>query len=76
MIDIYEIYVFMVVNRKLSWELFLINGSLVFYVFLYKYGDNYLEVEIKKLIGMVQFIQYGYRENVEVMFCMLNWKKI
>lgn len=49
----------MVVNRKLSRELFLINGSLVFYVFLYKYGDNYLEVEIKKLIGMV-YMMYMY----------------
>lgn len=47
-IDTYETHVFMAVNRKLSGEPLLINGSPVFYAFPYKHGDNHLEVEIKK----------------------------
>lgn len=53
-IDTYETHVFMAVNRKLSREPLLINGSPVFYAFPYKHGDNHLEVEIKKPTGMVQ----------------------
>ena len=50
-IDTYETHVFMAVNRKLSREPLLINGSPVFYAFPHKHGDNHLEVEIKKPTG-------------------------
>ncbi|XP_020632729.1 uncharacterized protein LOC110069541 [Orbicella faveolata] len=50
-IDTYETHVFMAVNKKLSREPLLINGSPVFYAFPHKHGGNHLEVEIKKPTG-------------------------
>ena len=52
-VDTYETHVFMAVNKKLSREPLLINGSPVFYAFPHKHGGNHLEVEIKKPTGMI-----------------------
>lgn len=52
-IDTYETHVFMAVNKKLSREPLLINGSPVFNAFPHKHGGNHLEVEIKKPTGMM-----------------------
>ena len=52
-IDTFETHVFMAVNKKLSREPLLINGSPVFYAFPHKHGGNHLEVEIKKPTGMM-----------------------
>lgn len=47
-IDTYETHVFMAMNRKLSREPLLINGSPVFYAFPHKQGDKHVDVEIRK----------------------------
>ena len=52
-IDTYETHVFMAVNRKLSREPLLINGTPVFYAYAHKQGDKHVEVEIKKPTGII-----------------------
>lgn len=47
-IDTFETHVFMALNRKLSSEPLLINGTPVFYAFPYNEGDQHVEVEIRK----------------------------
>ncbi|XP_074616259.1 uncharacterized protein LOC141875770 [Acropora palmata] len=47
-IDTFETHVFMALNRKLSSEPLLINGTPVFYAFPYNQGDQHVEVEIRK----------------------------
>ena len=55
-VDTYETHVFMAFNKKLCREPLLINGSPVFYAFPHKHGDNHLEVEIKKPLGMMETV--------------------
>ena len=52
-IDTYETHVFMAINRKLSREPLLINGTPVFHAFAHKQGDKHVEVEIRKPTGII-----------------------
>ena len=74
-IDTYETHVFMAVNKKLSREPLLINGSPVFYAFPHKHGGNHLEVEIKKPTGMMQGGVGGYSHIKKTGVLVGNFEK-
>ena len=50
-VDTFETHVFMAMNRKLSREPLLINGSSLFFAFPKKQGDTHVDVEIRKPTG-------------------------